>query len=288
MDYRKVMAGASVCALLALGTGSARAQENVAIEPGSSEPAPLVEEGWELPGISVFADFASRRLSRGLPDNTDPVSTYGVAAEWYGLTFEVDWLIDLTDERGTKGEYDEIDYIIGYGYTFDADAWNLPTSIEVAADWTYEYHPDDAFTHYIHASVGLPDLWLAPALSSEFEMRSECRYFALSVGHTWTLIDARPDEDTPVLDFSISIEQGLANDRQNNADLGKDFWALRETTFLAQLDWCPQKNLMISPYIAYGDTYSGTIRSAAHYYTDPEEDHSPSQFFGGITLTLSL
>ena len=58
MDYRKVMAGASVCALLALGTGSARAQENVAIEPGSSEPAPLVEEGWELPGIFSHINIA--------------------------------------------------------------------------------------------------------------------------------------------------------------------------------------------------------------------------------------
>lgn len=278
---KQILSIASLSCSTVLAASAALAQEQ--------EPVPTVEApALECPGFSVFADFSSRQITRGLPDNEEPFATVGVSAEWYGLSFEVDWLYDLTDERNLDGEYNEIDYIIGYGYDFSPDDWHLPTTIALAADWTYEYHPDDPFTHYIHASIGLPDLWLAPSLESEFEMRDACRYFALSFSHSWDLIEAREEDGTPVLSLTLSVAQGLANDKQNDADLGKDFWALRDTTFTAQLDWTPVENLTISPYIAYGDTYSGTIRKAAHYYTDGENRNDVSQIYGGVVVSASF
>ncbi|MGN0843990.1 MAG: hypothetical protein ACI4QT_02065 [Kiritimatiellia bacterium] len=275
---KQILAITALSCASALTASAALAQEQ---EP--TRPAFL-----ESPGFSVFADFASRQISRGLPDNEEPVATFGFSAEWYGLSFEVDWLYDLTDERNLDGEYNEIDYIIGYGYAFSPDDWKLPTTIELAADWTYEYHPDDPFTHYIHASIGLPDLWLAPTLESEFEMRDSCRYFSLSFSHSWNLIEAREEDADPILSLTLSVAQGLANAKQNEADLGKDFWSLRDTTFTAQLDWTPVENITISPYIAYGDTYSGAIRKAAHYYTDGETRNDVSQVYGGIAIAATF
>lgn len=279
MKMSRLSLGALSCVALLMGS-VASAQEPVA--PAKQAPA------LKAPDFSVFADFASRKVSRGVLSNQDPIETYGFTAKWYGLTYKMDWLFDLTDERGQKNDLNETDFILGYEYTFKPEQWNVPTAIKVYSDWNYETHPGKAYKNFMHNSVSLPKLWLAPSLDSEFEFRKSLWYIKLTGKHSWTLIDPREEKGTPVLALTLSLTQGVGNARQNKADLKEDFWALRETTLKAKFDWNPVDHLTISPYIAYSDTLSDTVRDAARNYKYDDKKHTVAQLYGGVVLTAKF
>lgn len=271
--------GALSCVAL-LMTSVANAQEPAA----PAKQASAVK----LPDFSVFADFASRKISRGVLSNQDPIETYGFTAKWYGINFKMDWLFDLTDERGQKNECNELDYFIGYEYTFKPEEWNVPTAIKLYSDWNYEGHPGKAFKNFMHNSVSLPKVFLAPTLDSEFEFRKSLWYIKLTGKHSWTLVDAREEKGAPVLALTLSLTQGVGNAQRNKEDLKEDLWALRETTLKAKFDWKPVDHLTISPYIAYSDTFSGTVRDAARNYKYDDKKHTVAQLYGGVVLTASF
>lgn len=279
MKMSPLSLGALSCVALLMGS-VASAQEPAA--PAKQAPA------LKAPDFSVFADFASRKVSRGVLSNLDPIETYGFTAKWYGLTYKMDWLFDMTDERGQKNDLNETDFILGYEYTFKPEQWNVPTDIKVYSDWNYETHPGKAYKNFMHNSVSLPKVWLAPSLNSEFEFRKSLWYIKLTGKHTWTLIDPREEKGAPVLALTLSLTQGVGNAQQNKADLKEDFWALRETTMKAKFDWNPVEHLTISPYIAYSDTLSDTVRDAARNYKYDDKKHTVAQLYGGVVLTAKF
>ena len=62
-------------------------------EPAAAE----LEEDSALPGVTLGADWCTRQISRGLPDNTDPIFTLSAAVEWFGFTAEVDGIFNAVE-----------------------------------------------------------------------------------------------------------------------------------------------------------------------------------------------
>ena len=87
-----------------------------------------------------------------------------------------------------------------------------------------------------------------------------------------------------MLALNLSLVQGLANDKYNDDDMGKDFWAFRDTTLTAKLDWVVTDNFTVSPYIAYSDTFAGPVRNAAKCEKHGDAYH----FYGGVALSASF
>ena len=256
-------------------------------EPAAAE----LEEDSSLPGVTLGADWCTRQISRGLPDNTDPIFTLSAAVEWAGFTAEVDGIFNATDiaeEDGfDAGDNTEIDAILGYECTLDTDALG---GVALGADYTYEYDQggNDESDHvsYLHASVGLADVFLSPTLEAEWMLDSiHGQYYDLKLSHTFALVG---DEEEPDLALTLSFVEGLANDKYNEDDLGRDCWGFRETTLMAELEWAASEFLSVTPYIAYSDHLNGHFRHPAHYYADEEAKHSVAQLYGGIAVELSF
>lgn len=272
MNYTNTTIAAALCAALA---------------------APAIAE-IELPEVSVGLDYSSKQVTRGLIDNEEGIVTASAAIEWQGFTAEVDGLFNTTDEMKEDG-YDswdntEVDYILGYGYTFGADDYGIFTDVEVAFDYTYEWDnggdfEDNDHVQYLYASVGLPEIFLAPTLAGEWMLdQFHGQYYSLEFSHGFDLIAGEGEDADPVLALNLSLAQGLANDDYNEDDLEKDFWALRDTTLTATLDWAACEYITVSPYVAYTDTYSGTVRKAAKC----DEHGDAHHFFAGVSVSAAF
>ena len=253
----------------------------------ADDPAPeaaAAEEGTDSPELTLGADYCTRQISRGLPDNTDPIVTLSAALGWQGFSVEVDGIFNTTDiaeEDGfDAGDNTEVDTIVGYEYTLDTESLG---DVTLGADYTYEYDQggDGESDHvsYLHASVGLDDVFLSPTLECEWMLDGiHGQYYALTLSHEFELADT--------LALTLSVTEGLANDKYNDDDLGCDCWGFRETTLIAELAWTPAECLSITPYIAYSDHLNGHFRHNAHYYADEEAKHSVAQLYGGVALEL--
>ena len=62
-------------------------------------------------------------------------------------------------------------------------------------------------------------------------------------------------------------------------DMEKDFWAFRDTTLTATLDWAVCDYLTVSPYISYSDHFAGPVRKAAKC-----DEHGMVMAFTGVRL----
>ena len=259
-------------------------------EPAAAE----IEEEGALPGVTLGADYCSRQITRGVPDNTEGIVTLSAALEWAGFTAEVDGIFNTTDIAEEDGfdawDNTEIDYVLGYSRSVDTDALG---AIELGGDYTYEYdqggNGDDDHCQYLHASVGLADVFLSPTLEAEWMLDSiHGQYYDLKLSHAFELVEAREGEEDPVLALEISLLQGLANGKYNEDDLGCDCWGFRDTTLAAELSWRPCEYALVKPYIAYSDHLNGHFRHPAHYVVDEEASHHVAQLYGGIAVELSF
>ena len=257
-------------------------------------PALADDEGATLPDVSVGIDYCSKQVTRGLIDNEEGIATLSAAIEWEGFSFEVDGIFNTTDEMEEDG-YDawdntEVDYIVGYGYTFGADDFGLPTDIELALDYTYEWDnggelEDDDHVQYIHASIGLPEVFLSPTLAGEWMLdQFHGQYYSLELSHTFELVAGEGEDADPAVGLTLSVVQGLADKKYNEDDLEKDFWAFRDTTLTATLDWIVCDYLTVSPYISYSDHFGGPVRKAAKC----DEHDDTYHFYGGVAVSASF
>ena len=275
MNYTKHILAAALCA--------------AAIAPALAD-----DEGTTLPDVSVGIDYCSKQVTRGLIDNEEGIATLSAAIEWEGFSVEVDGIFNTTDIAKDEG-YDawdntEVDYIVGYGYTFGADDYGLFTDIELALDYTYEWDnggdfEDNDHVQYLHASVGLPEVFLAPTLAGEWMLdQFHGQYYSLEFSHGFDLVEGEGKDADPVLALNLSLVQGLADDSYDEDDLGKDFWALRDTTLTATLDWVLCDHLTVSPYVSYGDTFSGTVRKAAKCEKHGDTHH----VYAGVAVSAAF
>ena len=248
----------------------------------------------ESPTVEAGIDYCSKQVTRGLIDNEEGIATLSAAIEWEGFSFEVDGIFNTTDEMEEDG-YDawdntEVDYIVGYGYTFDADDYGLFTDVELALDYTYEWdnggeYEDDDHVQYIHASIGLPEVFLSPTLAGEWMLdQFHGQYYSLELSHTFELVAGEGEDADPAVGLTLSLVQGLADKKYNEDDMEKDFWAFRDTTLTASLDWIVCDYLTVSPYISYSDHFAGPVRKAAKC----DEHDDTYHFYGGVAVSASF
>ena len=271
------------------GTGSANAQLSVA-EEKSKEPC-----------YTVAIDFCTRQLTYGLVDNRDPIVTTEAAVEWHGFTFETAAVFDTTKwgrEQGgygnRQGKYQEVAFGPGYTFAFSPERFAfLPTTVELSANYIYEYHPpvrkergeSNPKTQFINVGAALPDLWLTPALSAEFDIDNErgAIYLAGEVGHSFTLIEAVGGRETDQLDLSLGAGVGFGNPKRNQVDAAFDAYAFKDVWVSAALEWHLTGRVTLAPYVAAYEQLHRRLREAARASLEGES-HSSAQLVGGLRL----
>lgn len=257
------------------------------------------------PAFEIAVDFCSRQLTYGLVDNRDPIVMFGALAEWHGFTFEAATIFDTTKwgrKQGgygnRQGTYQELAFGPGYAYTFSPDEFRwLPTTLELSANYIYEYHPpvrkgqgeSNPDTQFINAGMALPDLWLAPALSAEFDLDNEpgAIYLVAEVGHAFTLVSAAGGRETDPLSFAMGAGVGFGNAKRNRYDAGFDSCAFKDIWVSAALQWQIKDTVVLVPYVAVYEQIHRRLRAAAREYID-EETHASTQLIGGVRLVASF
>ena len=315
--------------------GAAFAAEDAAEEEKS--------EGWAYnPGEGVSFDetpivsgeaslsFDSKYLSYGFVDNKDPILTPAGEITFFDwLTFGVSAIFDVTKYGHRAGytsrqfQYTELHPTVTLGHKFSPDDidW-LPTTIEFAIGYDYEYHPNSknkgALNEYENGwdtsiaedtqfwtfEFGLPDLWFEPKFLYERDvMRDDGTYLNLEVGHTFNLLD----EEDDTLTLRPSVAQGFGNKQRVKAYAARELWlydeeegpysedaplshaGLMDTRVELELGWTICENVSLSGYVGYSDfLFDRRIRDASRRYEALGKwDHSWN-FIAGLAVTLSF
>jgi len=307
-----------VCAA-ALLCGAARAEEPVGGKIAEDEQIDLETEESSFVSGEFSLAFDSKYLSYGFVDNNDPIFTPDVSLTfWDTLTLGCSIIYDTT-HYGRKAGYgnhrwrhNEIDPYVELAWSFSKEDYEwLPTTVDVALEYSYEYQPtskdsggweqsDD--TQYWTLTFGLPDLWLEPTFYVERDaMRSNGTYVNLELGHTFVLLGDDEDVD---LSFRPSVAQGFGNAMRvrelayrylGEDEEGEELWepldhaGLMDTAVKGELTWNICDNLSLSGYVLYSDfVFDREIRHAARdYEASGDWDHS-FNFVTGISLTASF
>lgn len=255
---------------------------------------PIIEEPSDAPAFEASIDFTTRQLTYGLVDNANPIFTLAGLVEWKGFAFEAAAIFDTTDWGERHGGYGDRqwnyqEFAFGPSYTYVLEDL-LPTPLELGLNYTYAYHPrtstwkgyENPDTQYINAGLKLPDLFLEPELTAEFDIDDECgaMYFRLQGTHAISLIE-------DVLDLELSGGVGLGNPKRNRFDADVDRWGFKDIGVSLALVWQPLDNLTITPYIALYEQLDGSLRDAARHYIE-DEKHPSTQLVGGLALTASF
>lgn len=259
--------------LIACAAATALVGYGVHAEETEGEVKPISVEA------SVQAD--SRYISYGFCDDKKPIYTPSGSITLYDhLTLGTEAIFDH------RGKYLELHPEAAFSWTFEAEEWNLPTSIQVALGYQYEYQAHDEDTQFVSAGFALPDLWIEPSFVYERDIiRDNGTYLSLELGHTFEITE----------DFTLrpSIAQGFGNRARVNAyayndDRALDKAALMDTVVKLEGEYSITENLAISGYVAYSDFLlaGSSMRDYARSYND--EKHDSYNFTCGIAATLSF
>lgn len=275
----------------------------------------------ETPIVSaeVSLAFDSKFMSYGLVDNNEPILTPGASLTFFDwVTFGVEAIFDTTHYgRHDYGEgygsrkfrYQELDPGVTIGHAFgpdDAD-W-LPTTIEFELGYMYEAHPKivDDDTQFVTFSVGLPDLWIEPVFSAEFDIeRDHGTYLNIEIGHTFALIDGDAEEEEggdPLLDFRVSLSQGWGDKQRVAAYLSDvnlvnedgeyeelSHAGLMDTCLKGELGWNVCDGVRLSCYVAYYDyLFDQPNRDGAKVYEAWGDWTESWNFVAGASLAVTF
>lgn len=263
----------SKCMLIACAAATALVGYGVHAEETEGEVKPISVEA------SVQAD--SRYISYGFCDDKKPIYTPSGSITLYDhLTLSTEAIFDH------RGKYLELHPGADFEWTFEAEEWNLPTSIQLALGYQYEYQAHDEDTQFVSAGFALPDLWLEPSFVYERDIiRDNGTYLSLELGHTF--------EITEDLTLRPSIAQGFGNRQRVNAyacndERALDKAALMDTVVQLEGEYAITENLSITGYVAYSDfLFAGSsMRDYARSYN--ESMHDSYNFTCGLGATLSF
>ncbi|MBO4619961.1 MAG: hypothetical protein J5654_07610 [Victivallales bacterium] len=108
------------------------------------------ENGWK-PSLELTADYSSAYVSKGAVGNPDPILALELNLELKGFYVDVWSPFDMSSynspERSgsytnnRRGRAEEIDYVIGYAYTIEADKLGGFSDLTVDFSWQYYQYP---------------------------------------------------------------------------------------------------------------------------------------------------
>lgn len=239
----------------------------------------LLPKEMERPELEASLEFITKQTTYGLVDNDEPILTPSAAVSWYGFSFETAFIFDLTKENAQaygdrKGRYQE--WTFGPGYAIQLG------EVELSASYVYEYHPramiDSPDTQFVNFGIGLPDIFLKPALALEVDIDNEsgAAYLLFTIGHDFTLI-----EDTLTLELSGGI--GAGNSKRNTYDFDHDKVALKDAYLSAALVYQVTEGLSFSAYLTGSTQLVGRHRDAI-----AADDGDSDLVYAGLAMTYAF
>ncbi len=294
-----------------------------------------VSEGWawamgegvtfdEKPIVSCEASLAfdSKYLSYGFVDNKDPILTPEGSITFFDwVTFGVNAIFDTTTYGRRAGytsrqfQYTELHPTVTIGHSFSPEDFEwLPTTIDIAVGYDYEYHPNSKNkgglneyengwdksiaedTQFVTLEFGLPDLWFEPTFLYERDiMRDDGTYLNLEIGHTFGLIEADEEGDDDTLTLRPSVAQGFGNAQRVKAYAAKEdgeplnHAGLMDTLFKLELGWNICDGVSLTAYAGYSDfLFDRKIRDASRRYEALGKWDESWNFIAGAAVTFSF
>ena len=267
--------------------------------------------GWTIGGGATL-DFTSKQLTYGLIDNPHAIVTPSVELsianeEWFTLTFSVDAIFDTTNYGAKDGgyadrrwKYQELTPGITLSKNWDTTEF-LGSTLDTSINYTYEYHPracnkplagySNPDTQWLNIELGLPDLWLQPAFTLEYQLVRQGPegeetgkggiYATFSVAHDFDLGADCFGLDEGILTLTPTLGFAIANRDRNEADFGEnESFMFRDGFASIELAYSPFEGFTIAPY------------AGCHYQLDSDARDivGDDDFvaYGGVALSYSF
>ncbi len=269
--------------------------ENPALDRGSPHqalaPEMIVEKEDEdslwKPSAGVSLDFCSKQMTYGLIDNDDPIFSPAATIGFGPLSLEAAMIWDLTDYGKTagygdhKGKYQELTFgpVLQHQFGILEDYIG---ALELMGGWVYEFHPhtclDTPDTQFVNLGVGLPDVFLRPAMTFELDIDNEdgAIYMTVEIGHTFDLIE-------DVLTFDVGTGLGMGNGTRNKYDFGESDASLKDAWVTAAFRWNITEWLTLTPYITFSTQVDSSNRDVLK-----ADGGDADVWYGGINLTAGF
>ena len=257
---------------------------------------PALEEtpAWAVGGAATV-DFCSKQLTYGLVDNPHAIVTPSVELsiandEWFTLTLSVDAIFDTTNYGAKDGgyadrrwKYQELTPGITLSRNWDTTDL-LGSTLDTAINYTYEYHPrscnkpwndwSNPDTQWLNLEIGLPDLWLQPAFTLEYQLVRQGPedeetgkggiYATFSVAHDFDLGADCLGLEEGMLTLTPTLGLGIANRDRNEADFGeRDSFMFRDGFASLELAYTPIEGFTIAPYVGCHQQLDSKAKDAA-------------------------
>ncbi len=245
-----------------------------------AEEAATASVGIDVPVLSAY-------VWRGMVLNDEAVVQPGLTGGIGGFSVNAWSSMDLTDNQGSSGEFDEMDWTVSYSqtvgmfelgaglvaYTFPSSA----TETETAEDGMESETVVGALpgTKEVFVSVSV-DVVLAPSLTLYYDIDEVEDFYAVaSLSHSFELAEKVG------LDLSASL--GYGGSDYNAFYFGSDGSALNDLVLGASLPIAVTENLSVTPAISYMMLPDSDVEDAAEALYGEKDS-----VYGGVTLSLAF
>ena len=250
-----------------------------------------------MPEFSFSAKYASRYLSKGKVVNPESMTIYDASLSLQGFYAGI-WIAndqnDYNRESGIDYEPEEIDYYIGYGYTFE----EIPVVNSISLDVCYTYfdYPSRAYDHNVpgkreYWTDGQTDeyalsvnfgLMFAPGFKVCWDPEHEIWYGNLNASWDYNF----KEEGLEALTFSTSVEAWWGN---NNFFSGKDEHdndiAWTTLCWNTSLDYQVCENVTFGPFATLAWAIDPAYRKS---WKDNDNAKSGCNTLWGVKLAFSF
>lgn len=208
------------------------------------------ESSIEPPSIEAAAFYRSRKIERGMVENSESVFGYEVEAEWYGFFIGVEACYDMTDINNRRGRYNEIASFAGYGAELGDFAFK-------AAYLYKKCGGDECNTQEVNLDLEYNMPWVTPFLTwnCDVDKRPWAMYGALGLKRGWEITDW--------MSLLTYGGVGAGNASRNRLDFDTDHCAFRDMHLglEVEIEICPHVKLI--PGV---DIYDQFTQNARHEY----------------------
>lgn len=279
------------------GLGSSIIAQEAAAPAADAQPVVVEETTCTLPSVSLALEWRTSYVSKGKIINPDPIVAADLFVEWQGLYVEFWAAFDMSDYNsfgrspyGNDRKYraEEVDYTIGYGYTFDDLLGDFsPVSFDV--NWTYYQYPRyrDGRSHF-HETPFTLTVKLDNVLQS---FVAEDSKHALGIGakttydltHYYWYGQAFAEYSYALCDkTSISVSNNWYWGDQNFNSFNSR--ALNATDLRVDVKYALCDNVTLGAYVAGGWAIDQQNRKA--WKADPNNNNA--NFWGGLNCSYSF
>ena len=144
----------------------------------------------------IEQSYMGKYVWRGIQFNDDPVNQGAITLSYRGLSLNVWYNYELSDENDQQNDVTEVDYTLSYGLEFE--------QVDVELGFIYYDFPkatSETSTREVYASVSLKKVFLSPTISAYYDMgTANGWYLSLGFSHEF---------EVNLGDFKQPVEVGV-------------------------------------------------------------------------------